>query len=535
MPAPLSTGPVIDRAMISEDPAPAELVAGKYQLQRLLGRGGMGSVWEGVHVSLGTRVAVKFIEAEYADSPEARARFVNEARAAATLQSKHVVQVYDHGLMPDGRPYIVMEFLAGEPLDARLDRQGRLKPAETVRIVQQIARALGKAHRAGIVHRDLKPENVFLVWDDDEQTDVAKVVDFGIAKFTSPSMGVSSSTRTGSVLGTPYFMSPEQARGLRSVDYRTDLWALGVITYRCLVGALPFTGEAVGDLLVKICTAPLPVPSQLVPELPAAFDAWFARALAREPEGRFQSAQELAEALVVALGAPRGEQISALDLIAVGGAAPPGAGGLAPGALLTPGGGVGFATPPGQQYGGNPAAGAGAVPTPGHPLQLEPSGTHPRFVADVQTAAPFMQTPPAGVPRQGRAGLIALFALLGVLLLGGALSVGLFLFRGAPGVVADETAVESALAASADPAAGPSVLPAVAVAPAPPAAPSAEPIASAAPPASASAGSPAGPVAITRVSPRQPIAVRPSASPATAGGAAPPVRPRPRPVTDVGY
>ncbi len=531
------TGSLNDCAMTSEEPVAAELVAGKYQLQRLLGRGGMGSVWEGVHVSLGTRVAVKFIEAEYADSPEARSRFQNEARAAATLQSKHVVQVYDHGLMPDGRPYIVMEFLAGEPLDARLDRQGRLKPAETVRIVQQIARALGKAHRAGIVHRDLKPENVFLVWDDEEQTDVAKVVDFGIAKFTSPNMGVSSSTRTGSVLGTPYFMSPEQARGLRTVDFRTDLWALGVITYRCLVGALPFTGEAVGDLLVKICTAPLPIPTQLVPELPPAFDAWFTRALAREPEGRFQSAQELADALVVALGAPRAEQISSLELLAGGTAVLAGAGVPAPAGLPTPAGGIGYFTPPGQQSGGYAAVpgGAGPSPTPPGPFQSEQAGTQPRFIADVQTAAPFMQTPPAGVPRQGKAGMIALFGVLGVLVLGVGVTGLVFLRGGVPGLAGREPTLESALAASAVPPAPPSVVPVSPATSAPPLPASA--LASAAPPPSASAERP-GPVTAglppTRPPTRPPTGARPSGSPAAAG-ATPSARPRPRPVTDVGY
>jgi len=523
--------------MNSDEPVAAELVAGKYQLQRLLGRGGMGSVWEGVHVSLGTRVAVKFIEAEYADSPEARSRFQNEARAAATLQSKHVVQVYDHGLMPDGRPYIVMEFLAGEPLDARLERQGRLKPAETVRIVQQIARALGKAHRAGIVHRDLKPENVFLVWDDEEQTDVAKVVDFGIAKFTSPNMGVSSSTRTGSVLGTPYFMSPEQARGLRTVDFRTDLWALGVITYRCLVGALPFTGEAVGDLLVKICTAPLPVPSHFVPELPPAFDAWFARALAREPEGRFQSAQELTDALVAALGAPRAEQISSLELGAGGNAVLAGAGAPAPAGLPTPAGGIGYLTPPGQQSGGYAAVSGGvdAGPTSPVPFQSGLAGTQPRFVADVQTAAPFMQTPPAGVPRQGRAGMIALIGALGVLVLGVGVTALFFLLRGTPGLAEREPTIESALAASTEPPAPPSVVPASPSSPAPE--PAASALASAAPPASASAEQPRAVTAGSqpvRPSVRPPTGARPSASPA-APVAAPPVRPRPRPVTDVGY
>jgi eukaryotic-like serine/threonine-protein kinase len=296
----------------SELLAPQGLVAGKYKLTRLLGRGGMGAVWEGTHNSLGTRVAVKFIDAEYAESPEARSRFENEARAAAKLRSKHVVEVYDHGVSEDGRPFIVMEYLQGEPLDKRLDRVGRLPAKETAHITLQVCRALMKAHAANIVHRDLKPENVFLVWDDEEGTDIAKVVDFGIAKFTDASQGSSSSTRTGSVLGTPYYMSPEQARGLRSIDYRSDLWSVAVIVYRCIVGTLPFEGEAVGDLLVKLCTAPIPVPSQIVPDAPPGFDAWLAKALSREPSERFSSAAQLADSLAAVCGlSVRGSYVSA--------------------------------------------------------------------------------------------------------------------------------------------------------------------------------------------------------------------------------
>lgn len=264
----------------------------------------MGAVWEGTHLSLGTRVAVKFIDAEYAESPEARSRFENEARAAARLRSKHVVEVYDHGVSDDGRPFIVMEFLQGEPLDKRLDRVGRLPANETAQILLQVCRALTKAHAANIVHRDLKPENVFLVWDDEEHADLVKVVDFGIAKFNDQSMNGSSATRTGSVLGTPYYMSPEQARGLRGVDSRSDLWSVAVIAYRCIVGSLPFEGEAVGDLLVKLCTAPIPVPSEIVTDVPPSFDAWFHKALSREPAQRFQTAAQLSESLAAVCGLP---------------------------------------------------------------------------------------------------------------------------------------------------------------------------------------------------------------------------------------
>ena len=170
-------------AEIPDAPPSIGPVAGKYELVRLIGRGGMGTVWEGRHVSLGTRVAIKFIDVEYADSQEARTRFDNEARAAATIQSKHAIQIFDHGVTDDGKPYIVMELLVGEPLDARLDRLGRISLGDTARILRQVGRALARAHERGIVHRDLKPENIFLVRTPDEDDEIAEVLDFGIAKF----------------------------------------------------------------------------------------------------------------------------------------------------------------------------------------------------------------------------------------------------------------------------------------------------------------------------------------------------------------
>ncbi len=288
----------------SEPPPVSGLVAGKYEVLRLIGRGGMGSVWEGRHTSLATRVAIKFIDPEYADSKEAQTRFETEARAAATLHSKHAIQIFDHGVTDDGRPYIVMELLTGEPLDRRIDRLGAISLQETARILGQVCSALSRAHDSGIIHRDLKPENIFLVHTPDEDEEVAKVLDFGIAKIKAApgEQGLTSSTKTGAVLGTPYYMAPEQARGLRTIDTRADLWSLGVIAYKCVTGVLPFEGECVGDLLVKICTSPPPVPSVTVPGLPAAFDAWFARALEREPDSRYQTAAELSEALGLAAG-----------------------------------------------------------------------------------------------------------------------------------------------------------------------------------------------------------------------------------------
>lgn len=288
----------------NEAPPSAGLIAGKYQLVRLIGRGGMGSVWEARHVSLGTPSAIKFIESEYSDSQEARSRFDKEARAAATIQSKHAIQIYDHGVSEDGKPYIVMELLQGEPLDKRIERLSRLSLQDTARILQQVGRALARAHERGIIHRDLKPENIFIVQTPDDDEEVAKVLDFGIAKMQSGpgNMAMTSSTKTGAVLGTPFYMSPEQARGLRSVDHRTDLWSLGVIAFKCVTGKLPFDGESIGDLLVKICTAPIPVPSQIAAGIPPNFDAWFMRAMEREPERRFGTVTELSDALCFAAG-----------------------------------------------------------------------------------------------------------------------------------------------------------------------------------------------------------------------------------------
>jgi hypothetical protein len=288
----------------AEVPPSVGLVGGKYQLVKLIGRGGMGSVWEARHVSLGTPSAIKFIEAEYANSAEARSRFDKEAKAAATIQSKHAIQIYDHGVTDDGKPYIVMELLTGEPLDKRIERLGQLTLQDTARILQQVSRGLARAHERGIIHRDLKPENIFIVRNTDDDEEVAKVLDFGIAKIqNSPhSPGITSSTKTGAVLGTPFYMSPEQARGLRNVDHRTDVWSLGVIAFKCITGRLPFDGESVGDLLVKICTAPIPIPSHSVPGLPQAFDTWFMRALEREPERRFSNVTELSEHLAFAAG-----------------------------------------------------------------------------------------------------------------------------------------------------------------------------------------------------------------------------------------
>jgi len=277
------------------------VIADRFRLIRQLGQGGMGSVWLATHLALDIPCAVKFIEGEIAQLPEAQARFEREAKAAAHLRSPHVVQILDHGVF-QGTPYIAMELLDGEDFGKRLAKLGRMAAPDVIRIIGQVCRALTKAHSVGIVHRDLKPDNIYLVPDDDRE--IAKVLDFGIAKTTGGIDG--SNTKTGAMLGTPYYMSPEQAQGTRAVDARSDLWSLAVIAFQALTGRLPFESEALGDLLVKIIVAPIPSPREYAPDLPPTFDTWWQKASQRDPAQRYQSARELSDALALAFGQSHG-------------------------------------------------------------------------------------------------------------------------------------------------------------------------------------------------------------------------------------
>jgi serine/threonine-protein kinase len=271
-----------------------QVLAGRYKLVRPLGQGSQAFVWVAEHLALGSQVAVKLIDPELAKQEDARERFRREATAAAQLRSAHVVQILDHGIEGD-QPFIVMELLEGEDLFDRLEKRERLSLLEAATIVTQVARALARAHAAGIVHRDMKPENVFLCHNDDEE--LVKVLDFGVAKITSPQKAAMSKTGVGTLIGTPHYMSPEQVKGLTEIDHRSDLWSLGVITYQMVTGELPFDSEGVGDLLIRITMNDPKPPSALEPALPKSFDEWFARACHKDPDQRFASARELAEAL----------------------------------------------------------------------------------------------------------------------------------------------------------------------------------------------------------------------------------------------
>ena len=275
------------------------VIAGKYELVRLLGKGAMGEVWLATHNTLGGEFAIKLVETtDDIEAETAAGRFQLEAQIAAKLSRKtrHIVSVSDHG-EEDGFAYLAMELLEGESLETRLKRGVAFDLPEVVAIISQVGRALGLAHDEGIFHRDLKPANVFLTKDEDGRLCV-KLLDFGIARTIKPFRTRSPfATSKDMVLGTPSYMSPEQARGLASLDYRCDLWALAVVTFEALTGQIPFEGKTVEDIFLSICTFKVIPIRSLRPGLPASVDAFFARAFAPSIEARFKSASEMCDEL----------------------------------------------------------------------------------------------------------------------------------------------------------------------------------------------------------------------------------------------
>lgn len=281
---------------------PGTVFMGRYRLESMLGQGGMGSVWRAEHLQLRSPVAIKMLDPAIAHDEQMLARFMREAQACAALRSPHVVQIFDYGVDEGtGTAFIAMEMLQGESLSDRLARVGRLQPEEAFRFLAEVLRAIGKAHEAGIVHRDLKPDNIFICRDEPE---FAKVLDFGVAKVNNKELNsYGGKTQTGMMIGTPYYMSPEQTQA-KEVDHRADLWAIAVIAFELITGRRPFVGESFGELVIAICTNPVPLPSRFAP-VPLGFDEWFVRGTQRDRTRRFQSAKEMSEELakVAALAA----------------------------------------------------------------------------------------------------------------------------------------------------------------------------------------------------------------------------------------
>lgn len=279
--------------MLGSAAAPPGTCFGAYEVVREIGAGGMGTVYEGRHRTLGKRVAIKTLHAPVASDAMVVARFVREGQAASRLQHPNVVDVYDVGI-EQGQPYLVMELLRGETLRERLDREGRLSAARALAALLPIAGALDSAHREGIVHRDIKPENIFLS-SPRAGPPIPKLLDFGIAKARQEGASLTSQS---AVFGTPYYMSPEQTRGAKNVDARGDEYSLAAVLYECVTGRRPFEAEHVMALVYRIQVEPFPAASSVVPELPTALDAVFARAMAREAADRFPTVAAFAAALL---------------------------------------------------------------------------------------------------------------------------------------------------------------------------------------------------------------------------------------------
>jgi serine/threonine protein kinase len=307
-----------------------QLIASRYRVIRELGRGGMGVVYLVEHTRTGDQLALKLLHGVGARDEQVIERFKREARASSRIKSEHVVKVVDADVAPelDGAPFLVMELLNGTDLDKQLKTEGPLRPDVALHYLAQAARALDKSHSTGIVHRDLKPENLFIHHREDGTT-ILKILDFGISKIVGGEggndIGAAGMTRTGSIMGTPLFMSPEQARGLVSeIGPATDVWAMGLVALQLLTGEIYWRANTVAELMVHILAEPLYPPSQRWTWLPPAIDGWFLHSCARPQSERFASVGLQIHELGIALGAHAG---SSAKLAESGGstlAAPPG-------------------------------------------------------------------------------------------------------------------------------------------------------------------------------------------------------------------
>jgi serine/threonine-protein kinase len=277
------------------DPLVGTVLEHRYEIIRKIGQGGMGAVYEATHKLIGKRVAVKVLLDKYAQRDQIVARLEQEARLASSIGHANIIDITDFGQTSDGRTFVVMEFLEGESLGALIARGGRLDTRRAVEVARQVASALGAAHQKDIVHRDIKPENIFLIRRGDE--DFVKVVDFGISKSIRPEEDGEESprlTQTGMVLGTPLYMSPEQARGDEQLDHRIDIYALGVILYEMVTAEVPFRGTNYLNILSQVLSEEPTLPSQLNPEVSPDLEAVILKAMDKDRDERYQTMEELA-------------------------------------------------------------------------------------------------------------------------------------------------------------------------------------------------------------------------------------------------
>jgi serine/threonine-protein kinase len=276
---------------------PGELIEGKYRIVSLIGEGGMGAVYEGENVRIRRRVAIKVLHMAFTGNTEVTQRFEHEAQAAGRIGNDHILEVLDMGSLANGDHFMVMEYLDGETLSQRIKGAGRLSPQAFAPLGRQMLAGLSAAHAAGIIHRDLKPDNVFILKEKAGKRDFVKIIDFGISKFQPLSGDGMKMTRTGAVMGTPYYMSPEQASGSTDADARSDVYSVAVMFYEAVTGRVPFDASTFNQLMFKIVLSDSPPPQSIVPDLDPAFCSLILKGMCRDVRYRFQSAAEFTQAL----------------------------------------------------------------------------------------------------------------------------------------------------------------------------------------------------------------------------------------------